>query len=181
MSHSILAFAASNSARSINRQLVTWAARQVNDAELTMLNLNDFDVPIFSVDLEEAEGIPESAHLLRTHLYKADGVMISFAEHNGSYCAAFKNLFDWTSRIKGSMFTGCPMFLMATSPGKRGGRSVLSAASARFQFMGGQVIAQFSLPSFEDYFSEDDGIVEPTLASDFRAQLKLFEGELNKA
>jgi chromate reductase, NAD(P)H dehydrogenase (quinone) len=181
LSHSILAFAASNSARSINRQLVTWAAHQVSDAELTLLNLNDFDVPIFSVDLEDATGIPEAAYRFRAHLHQADGIMISLAEHNGSYCAAFKNLFDWSSRIKGSMFSECPMFLMATSPGTRGGQSVLNAASARFPFMGGQVVAQLSLPSFEDHFSVDAGIIEPTLVSRFKEQLKLFEDTLKEA
>jgi hypothetical protein len=66
------------------------------------------------------------------------------------------------------------MFLMATSPGKRGGKSVLDAAINRFKYMNGIVVATFSLPSFIDNFSVEDGILDEHLAASFRQQLDVF-------
>ena len=94
----VLAFAATNHVQSINKQLVKYASTLI-DAEVEILDLNDFDMPIYSQDREQDSGIPEQAQRFFDKIGQADAVVISFAEHNGSYTAAYKNLFDWTSRI----------------------------------------------------------------------------------
>jgi NAD(P)H-dependent FMN reductase len=170
----ILAFGASNSRQSINKKFAKYASSQIEDAEIIFLDLNDFEMPIFSVDIEKENGIPEPAKIFKNHIKEADGILISFAEHNGSYTAAFKNLFDWTSRVEARTWWDKPMFLMATSPGKRGGKSVLDAAINRFKYMNGIVVATFSLPSFNDNFSVEDGILDEHLAASFRQQLDVF-------
>ena len=91
----ILAFGASNSRNSINKQLVTYAAGQLTDVEVLLLDLNDFEMPIYSIDREKESGIPELAQQFKQHILDADGILISFAEHNGAYTAAFKNVMDW--------------------------------------------------------------------------------------
>ena len=85
--------------------------------------------------------------------------MISFAEHNGSYSAAYKNLFDWCSRANPKVFQGKPMVLLATSPGARGGASVLASATNSAPFFGGSVKANLAVPSFGSNFDRERGVL----------------------
>ncbi|WP_178987994.1 NADPH-dependent FMN reductase [Winogradskyella schleiferi] len=161
----IIAFAGSNSSDSINKQLATYTASLVENTQATVLDLNNFDLPIYSKDLEAKEGIPENATKFLDLLKKSDGIIISLAENNGAYAAVFKNLFDWLSRAEQKNWLGKPMLLMATAPGARGGQSVLEMALERFPRHDAHIVGQFSLPSFGDNFSEG----------------KLTNDELNKA
>ena len=99
MTKKILAFGASSSRSSMNKELANYAAQQVQNVDITLLDLNDFEMPIYSIDREQGSGIPELAHAFKSHIAEADGIIISFAEHNGVYTAAFKNIFDWISRV----------------------------------------------------------------------------------
>jgi chromate reductase len=173
----ILAFGASTSSKSINKQFAHYAAHQLKDADLTLIDLNDFPAPLYSIDLEDSSGIPDSAKRLVEGIKSMDGVIISMAEHNGSYTAAFKNLMDWMSRMENNFWADKKLFLLSTSPGGRGGQSVHEAASARFPRHGGEITASFSLPHFYDNFSSE-GIKDPTLAEEFTAKLTQFEASL---
>lgn len=102
----VLAFAASTSTQSINKQLVTYAVSMLADATTEVIDLNDYALPVFSVDVEQELGQPENAVRFFNKIGEADAVVISFAEHNGSYSAAYKNLFDWASRINQKVFQG---------------------------------------------------------------------------
>lgn len=170
----ILVFGGSTSSRSINKKLATFAASQLEDTNNQIIDLNDFEMPLFSVDVEDQIGIPENARLFKEEIQQADGIIMSLAEHNGSYSAAYKNIYDWVSRIKGNMWEDKPIFLMATSPGARGGKSVLQAANNRLPFQGGKVVATFSLPSFKENFDEDRGIIDEEHLEAFREQLSTF-------
>ena len=163
MTKKIIAFGASSSKNSINKQLATYAAQQFQNAEVEILDLNDFELPIYSTDKEKATGIPKLANEFYTKLGSADLIIISFAEHNGAYSTAFKNIFDWISRINGKTFQEKHMLLLATSPGARGGSSVLEIAKNRFPFQGGIVKGSFSLPSFNDNFDDEKGITHEEL------------------
>jgi len=171
----ILALGASSSQASINKKLARYAASQLDGYDLCLPDLNTYVLPLFSVDLEAEIGIPQAARAVKTLIRDADGIIISLAEHNGSYSAVFKNLLDWISRIEKSTWLDKPMFLMATSPGKRGGQLVLEAALKRFPHMDGKVAASFSLPSFEQNFSVETGISNPQLKAEFNLQLKYFK------
>ena len=155
----VLAFAASNSSTSINRKLVNYAANQIDAADVDLLDLNDYEMPLYSSDLEGATGIPQLAHDFRRKIADADLVMISFAEHNGSYTAAYKNLFDWTSRIDAKVFQGKRMILLATSPGRAGAKNVLAAAQSSMPHFGGEVLGAFSVPSFYENFDAENGVL----------------------
>ena len=100
----LLAFAASSSSTSINKQLARYAASLVTGATSEILDLNDFEMPLFSEDKEREIGQPEQAKNFLAKLGQADAIIISFAEHNGTYTAAYKNIFDWTSRIEQKIF-----------------------------------------------------------------------------
>jgi NAD(P)H-dependent FMN reductase len=148
----IIAFAGSDSKTSINKQLATYAASLVDGAEVTVLDLNNFELPLYSMNLELAEGIPDNAHKFLNIIKSTDGIVLSLAEHNGTYATVFKNLFDWMSRIDGKLWSDKPMLLMSTSPGARAGITGLEIAFNRFQYMGGNIVGKFSLPSFNDNF-----------------------------
>ena len=96
----IVAFGASSSKKSINKQFASYAASLISDADSIIIDLNDFEMPIYSIDYENDKGIPEKAFKFKEIIKSADGIIISFAEHNSVYTAAFKNIFDWISRIE---------------------------------------------------------------------------------
>jgi chromate reductase, NAD(P)H dehydrogenase (quinone) len=170
----IIAFAGSNSKNSINKQLAVYAVKQVNGAEVIVLDLNDFELPLYGIDYETEHGIPENAQKFLNEIKSSDGIVLSLAEHNGAYATVFKNIFDWMSRIDGKLWSNKPMLLLATSPGGRGGATVLEIAKGRFPHMGGNIIADFSLPSFGQNFL-DDTIVNSQLRSNLEEAIKKLE------
>lgn len=178
MSKKIVAFGASSSKHSINRKLANFAALQVEDSEVNLLDLNDFDMAIFSVDREKESGIPVLAYTFKEHLKMSDGIIISFAEHNGAYSAAFKNIFDWISRIDNNVWMNKPMLLLSTSPGGRGGKTVLDIAVHKFKIMNQNTITSFCLPFFNKNYLEESGITDGVLQSEFKEQLRLFSEAL---
>ncbi|MFD1294607.1 NADPH-dependent FMN reductase [Lutibacter holmesii] len=152
----IITIGASSSKNSINKILAEYTGSLLNEVELLKLDLNNYEMPIFSIDIENEKGIPTLANDLQAVFKKADGFIISFAEHNGAYSAAFKNVFDWLSRIDGKVWQNKPMLLLATSPGERGGQTVLDIAKARFPFNGGEIIGSLAIPSFFDNFKDNE-------------------------
>jgi NAD(P)H-dependent FMN reductase len=148
----IIAFGGSNSKQSINKHLATYAASLFENAEVEILDLNDFAMPLFSVDIEKEIGQHETAKAFLRKLEGADILVLSLAENNGNYSAAFKNVFDWSSRITKDVFQQKPMLLLATSPGARGGASVLEIANNALPRYGAQIKATFSLPVFNANF-----------------------------
>ncbi len=173
----IIAFAGSNSKNSINKALVSYAASKIKNVETTVLDLNDFEVPLYGIDFENKAGIPEKANKLNQLLENCDGIILSLAEHNGSYAAVFKNIFDWMSRIDKEVFKNKPMLLMATSPGGRGGAGVLVAAKSTFPHLGGNIVSDFSLASFYDNF-KDGEIVNSDLLNQLNNSVVKFEQEI---
>lgn len=155
----LLAFAASSSSTSINKQLARYAASLVTGATSEILDLNDFEMPLFSEDKEREIGQPEQAKNFLAKLGQADAIIISFAEHNGTYTAAYKNIFDWTSRIEQKIFQNKPMVLLSTSPGPGGAASVLAAAKGSAPYFAGNVKATLSIPSFYDNFDSDNKVL----------------------
>ena len=172
----IVAFGASSSKTSINKRLANYAAQQVPNAEVNLLDLNDYEMPVYSVDKENESGIHPLALKFRAQLDAADGIIISFAEHNGAYSAAFKNIFDWISRGGPNIWGNKPMFLLSTSPGARGGQSVLEIAVGKISRMNTNDIHQFSLPEFENNF--DNGITNNDLKAAFTEKLNAFTSNL---
>lgn len=153
----IIAFGASPSKNSINKKLATYAASLFENAAVEVLDLNDFEMPLFSVDIEKTIGKHELAYSFLAKIESADVLVVSMAENNGNYSVAFKNVFDWCTRINGKVFQEKPMLLMTTSPGAKGGSNVLAVAKNAFPFYGGNIKEVFSLPSFDDNFDVETG------------------------
>ena len=155
----ISCFAASSSRASINKKLVTYVAGLIEGAEVEILDLNDYELPLFSVDREAELGQPPLAQAFLDKISGSDALIIAFAEHNGCYSAAYKNLYDWVSRIQPKVYLDKRMLLLATSPGGRGGRSVLDLALSQIPRFGGAIRASVSVPMFMENFDVEKGSI----------------------
>ncbi len=173
----VLAFAGSNSSTSINKQLVSYVTSLLDNVQVTLIDLNDFEMPLYSSDRENNSGFPKLAEDFVQLIRESDGLVVSLAEYNGAYTSAFKNIFDWASRVEQNTFLEKPMLLMATSPGGRGGASVLEMAADRFPRHGANVTATFSLPGFYQNF-ENKAISNSELDSDLKQKVSQFETAL---
>lgn len=173
----VLAFGASNSKKSINKQLVKYAVKMLQKqgvkAEFEVLDLNDFEMPIYSADREVEVGIPELAHKFLNKISEADAMIISYAEHNGMYSAAYKNIFDWASRINPKVFQNKPMIIFSASPGKGGAGSVMKSAKDSAPHFGADIKGSMSVPSFYDNFDTEKGeLTNAELQDEFNKVLK---------
>lgn len=155
----VLAFAASNSRKSINRDLIRYTATLLPNSDVEIIDINDYEMPIYNSDLEEAHGIPDAASRFLDKIAKADALVISYAEHNGNYTVAYKNLFDWASRKHREVYQGKPIIMLSTSPGASGAKSVLSLAVESAHFFAGKVIASLSIPEFFKNFDREEGVL----------------------
>ena len=171
----ILVFGASNSKNSINQKLAEYAASLIPDSNNTVLDINNFEMPIYSIDRENKDGIHPLAYKFKKIVKEHDALIISLAEHNGSYTVAFKNIFDWISRINdGSLWYDKPVLLLSTSPGARGARTVLNMAKITFSMLSKGKIISFSLPEFDKNFENDSGIVDKLLRNELKLCVKQF-------
>ncbi|WP_296148847.1 NAD(P)H-dependent oxidoreductase [uncultured Flavobacterium sp.] len=165
----IIAFAGSNSSKSINKKLATYASSLFKNVEVEILDLREYQAPLFSADVEKEIGQAVEAVAFLEKLKSADILVISLAENNGNYSTAFKNIFDWCSRIEKDVFQNKPTLLMATSPGARGGKSVLEIAQTNLPRYGAAINAVFSLPSFNENFDVENGKIS---SEEYDNQLK---------
>lgn len=157
----ILAFSGSNSGTSINQQLVHFVASKINLVDVEVIELRNFDVPMFSEDTEKANGIPHNANYIFEKIQEADGLIVSVNEHNSAPSAFFKNYFDWISRINSKFLAGKNVLLMSTSPGERGGLSALEFVRDHyFLRFGAEITESFSFPSFHKNFDNEKNSVK---------------------
>ncbi|MCA9283577.1 MAG: NAD(P)H-dependent oxidoreductase [Phycisphaerales bacterium] len=124
----ILAFSGSAHSPSLNQRLVSLAARGARDAgaEVTLISLRDFPMPLYHAEVEAAGGLPEHARRFKQLLIDHQGLLISSPEHNSSVTAVLKNALDWASRSESGepplvAFAGKVAGLVSASPGALGG------------------------------------------------------------
>lgn len=124
----ILAFAGSTRIDSFNKKLVKVAAAGAmeNGADVTIIDLRDFAMPLYDGDLEQKEGLPSNARKLKDLMISHQGFLISSPEYNSSISGVLKNTIDWVSRpTEGeeplACFKGKVAGIMSASPGGLGG------------------------------------------------------------
>jgi chromate reductase, NAD(P)H dehydrogenase (quinone) len=124
----ILAFAGSTRIDSFNKKLVRIAATGATEAgaDVTVVDLRDFPMPLYDGDLEQKEGLPPNARKLKDLMLTHQGFLISSPEYNSSVSAVFKNAIDWASRQSEgeaslACFKGKAAGIMSASPGGLGG------------------------------------------------------------
>ncbi|QQK65257.1 NAD(P)H-dependent oxidoreductase [Cobetia sp. cqz5-12] len=133
MSIRLLAFAASTRKASVNRRLIERLAHHARQegAEVSLLDLNDFPMPLYDGDSEEANGRPASADRLQEMLASHQGLLLATPEYNGFFSPLLKNTFDWLSRPAADgqsgmdALRGMPVGIVSASPGAMGGMRAL--------------------------------------------------------
>ena len=177
MAPKVLAFAASLRAASWNRKLVHVAAdgAKAAGAEVTILDLKQYPVPVYDGDLEAAEGLPGNVHKLKD-LFKAhDGFLISSPEYNAGFPGMLKNLTDWLSRPREGekpfeIFAGKPVAAMAASPGAIGGVRMLASLRAHLLHLQMLVIPQtYGLGKAAEAFDESGALKDPKIDGTVKA------------
>jgi len=159
----ILAFSGSISSDSINQQLATVAAKLAHKSEAEVITIQDFPAPFYSSDAEKEIGVPVGIQQLIDKMATADGFIFACPEYNGSTPAFFKNTIDWISRSERKVFGGKSLLLMSTSPGARGGLTVVTALEQLMPRWGAQLSGTFLLPNFYDNL-QNGQLAEPFLA-----------------
>ena len=171
----IITLGGSNSKTSISKTLSEYAGQLLKENyKVINIDLNDYEMPLYSVDVEAAQGFPKSTLALNDLFNTADGFIVTLAEHNGVYSAVFKNTLDWLSRINGKVWRAKPMLLMSSSPGGRGGATVLEIAKNRFPFHDAKITGSMSFPLFYDNF-KNGAIVNDNLKSNLLVLLDDFK------
>ena len=158
----ILAFAGSTRRDSLNRKLiqVATAIAQGTGTQVTLLDLNDYPLPLYNGDLEAKEGLPESALRLKTVFKSHDALMIASPEYNSSVPPLLKNTLDWVSREwqgeSGLLpYQNKVAAIMAASPGALGGMRMLPHLRQILNTLGVMVLpGQFSLAHADQAFDE---------------------------
>lgn len=150
----ILAFAGSNSSTSLNKQLIDYTAT-LSD-RIDVIDLRDYEAPIYGIDLEQSAGIPESIQKLHELIIGYDSIIMSVPEHNGLPPAFFKNILDWLSRIQTQKFLeNRNVALLSTSPGGFGGANNIKNLSNIMPFWGANIVGTYSLAKFYEAWTED--------------------------
>ncbi len=125
----ILAFSGSSRTGSFNQKLVTIAADAAREegADVTVINLGDYQLPIYNADAESSNGLPEHAKALKQILIDHDGFLIASPEYNSAFSPLLKNAIDWASRKENDQerplaaYKGKYAAIMSASPGALGG------------------------------------------------------------
>jgi NAD(P)H-dependent FMN reductase len=145
----VLAFAGSSRKASYNKQLVQVAAKaaEAAGAEVSFVDLADYDMPLFNEDLEAEHGLPEDVKKFRELMKSHHAFLIASPEYNGGITPLLKNVIDWASRpVEGeeilACFRGKTCALLAASPGKLGGIRALPMVQQILSGIGVNVLAR---------------------------------------
>lgn len=171
----ILAFAGSNNSKSINYQLINYTASLVDGFEVKVLDIRNWDIPIYSIDMDPDQ-TPDLITELINLIGEYDGFIISWPEHNGGTPAFFKNILDWLSRRGKKVFADKPVLLMSTSPGGGGGATNRKFLEHTLPYQGANIAATYSLPSFQK--NMQDGKLEDEQLRELKAAIQQFTSEL---
>jgi len=166
MAAKILAFAGSIRAGSWNKKLIRVASQAAREAgaEVTLIDLRDYPLPLYDGDLEDREGLPEPAHRLRELFLSHDALLISSPEYNSSISGVLKNVIDWLSRPQPNQppldcFRGKVAGLIAASTGALGGLRGLVHLRAILGNISVLVIPeQKALPKADQAFNDDGSL-----------------------
>ncbi len=160
----LLAFAASLRRQSWNRKLIALAVAIVRQAgvEVDLAEFQEFDMPLYNRDLQDASGFPPGARELDRRIAAADGLLIASPEYNYSLPGTLKNAIDWVSRVRPVPFRGKSAFLLSASNGQIGGVRGLWQLRIPLEGLGVLVYPDmYTLPWADKAFGPDGKLIEP--------------------
>ncbi|MFB5647328.1 MAG: NADPH-dependent FMN reductase [Candidatus Nitrosomaritimum yanchengensis] len=166
MKPKILAFAGSTRTDSFNKKLIRIAATGASEAgaDVTVIDLRDFQMPLYDGDLEQNEGLPQNVQRLKELMSSQQGFLIAAPEYNSSITGVLKNTIDWTSRQAENetplaCYTGKVAGIMSASPGGLGGLRGLVHVRAILENMGVMVIPeQVTISAAHEAFDADNSL-----------------------
>lgn len=164
----ILAFSGSARKESYNQTLVKIAAHGAEQAaaEVNVVNLADFPMPLFNQDLEAEQGMPEPARAFKELMIRHDGFLIASPEYNSAFSPLLKNAIDWASRREGDeapllAFRNKTAVIMAASPGVLGGLRGLVMLRMLLSNLGVIVLpGQVAVANAEQAFGQDGNLLD---------------------
>ena len=164
----IAGFAGSLRKSSFNQQMLERAAVGAREegAEVDLVDLGAFDLPIFHDELAEGESLPEGVLALKGRLRDADGLLIASPEYNCSVTPLLKNVLDWCSvptnrENPDRCLEGKHAGVMATSPGRLGGiRGLFHLRDILMDVGVHPINHQYALPGSHQAFAEDGSLVD---------------------
>lgn len=164
----ILALAGSTRQGSYNQMLVKEAAAIATQqgAQVTVINLSDYEMPLYNADLEAKKGMPKKAKALRQLMMDSDAMIISSPAYNGAYPALLKNVIDWATRTPegtGSLdaFKGKPIAIMCASPGRGGGVRGLVQLRQLLTNVGATVVTdEVAIPNASTVFDSKGQLID---------------------
>lgn len=160
----ILAFSGSARRESLNRKFLAAAVEATRAAggEVTLLDLNDYALPLYHGDLEDADGLPANAKKLVELIVQHDALLIASPEYNSMITPLLKNTIDWCTRGDDNPFTGKVAAVISASPGAFGGVRSLKLAQQLLLHLGCHVVpGQTALPHADKAFEEHGALKEP--------------------
>ena len=169
----ILAFAGTTRTEAFNKKLIRVAAAAARDAgaEVTLIDLRDYPMPLYDGDLEAREGIPPVAMKFKELMLVHRGLLLSTGEYNSSITGVLKNAIDWASRsAPGEAELACfkdkIAGLVSASPGMLGGLRALFHVRQILGNIGVLVIPeQLALGRAHEAFEADGSLKDPKRAA----------------
>jgi chromate reductase len=162
----ILVFAASLRKDSFNKKVarnVAEALKAMGSTTAQLVELNDYEMPIFNEDLETS-GLPKKVLEFTELVKNADAVIISTPEYNGCIPPVLKNTIDWLSRPQPHPWTGKPILLMAASGGALGGIRGIYHTRTPLDNLGAFVFGQFfTVPKVHTLLDKDGQLDAETI------------------
>jgi len=163
----LLAFAASLRRGSWNRKLIQCAAgiARAHGAEVDLAEFAEFDVPLYSADVQQQDGIPAGAQEFARRIQATEGLLIASPEYNFSLPGTLKNLIDWVSRIRPVPLRGKHGLLLAASTSAVGG--IRGLWQLRIPLEGLGVILSpdmFALANADQAFTDAGELTDPATA-----------------
>lgn len=171
----ILAFSGSARRASLNKKLLAVAVGATREAgaEVTLIDLNDFPLPIYHGDLEEADGMPLNAVKLVELITQHAGLLIASPEYNSMITPLLKNTIDWCTRGDGNPFQGKVAAVVSASPGQYGAVRSLKLAQQLLQHLGCHVVpGQTALPHADKVFDLEDRLTDVRATKSVQALAK---------
>lgn len=165
----ILAFSGSSREGSYNQKVVAIAAQGAKDAgaEVTLISLADYPMPLYAQDLEAREGIPKNAQRFKDLLLSHDGLLIASPEYNSAFSPLLKNALDWASRASNAdepplyAYQSKIVGIMSASPGALGGMRSLVFLRMLLENMGMMVLpSQKSISKAHEAFDDKDELIK---------------------
>ena len=176
----ILAFAGSTREGSFNKKQIRVAAEEARKlgAEVTLIDLREYPLPVYDGDLEKEKGMPENGRKLKELFFTSDALLISTPEYNSSVPGGLKNAIDWISRQEPGekplqAFAGKVAALLAASPGALGGlRSLVTLRSILGNIKVFVLPEQFALSRADQAFDEVGALKDEKSLQSVRAVVR---------